>query len=94
MYYDEKGQKVNKQEIEKVCPECHSNQLGQISYININNDKVLDTFEPTTLDDVYRCFECGEGVDYDEIQLRTKKGKLIVVNIGKCKINPTLEDKW
>jgi predicted RNA-binding Zn-ribbon protein involved in translation (DUF1610 family) len=82
MYYDENGNKLKDAEVqelkeqinkyEKVCPNCESNQIGQISYVNINDEKVLDYFEPTTIDDVFKCFDCGEGVDYDSIQTRRK----------------------
>ena len=64
-----------KNELEKICPDCKSSKVGQIHYININNNEILDYFEPTTTEDVYKCFDCGEGIEYDKIKTREKKWK-------------------
>ena len=52
----------------KYCPECESFEIGQMCYTNMNNDKILDTIEPTTYEEVYKCFDCGLVLEFDEIR--------------------------
>lgn len=51
----------------KYCPECESFKVGQMCYANINNDEILDTIEPTTYEEAYKCFDCGLVLEFDEI---------------------------
>ena len=50
------------------CSHCDSSKVGQMGYINLNDNKMLDTFEPTTFpEDCYQCFDCDRFLQWDEI---------------------------
>ena len=53
----------------KYCPEWESFKIGQMCYVDINNNsEILDTIEPETYEDVYKCFDCGLVLQFDEIE--------------------------
>tara|TARA_X000000950_G_C13834454_1_gene627558 strand:+ start:992 stop:1339 length:348 start_codon:yes stop_codon:yes gene_type:complete len=50
------------------CSHCDSSKVGQMGYVNLNDNKMLDTFEPTTFpEECYQCFDCDRFLQWDEI---------------------------
>ena len=37
------------------CSHCDSSKVGQMGYVNLNDNKMLDTFEPTFPEECYQC---------------------------------------
>mgnify|MGYP003655360757 CR=1 FL=1 len=46
-----------------ICPKCGYDKVGQLGYVNVNTDELLDTLDPRSYPaEHYRCFNdlCDE----------------------------------